>query len=491
MEFEFIFHPTHRNHNLKFKNMKQKTLFMTLLISGIASIATLSSFYKGNNNEQMNDEGIEYNSNSKQQVRKGNLTLSTSFENDYYSNQNRFGHFYAEVQTDRYRSNYDRHTPLNLSIVIDRSGSMAGDKIRNTKLAAKQIVDQMSSDDYLSIVIYDNQIEVLQPATRVVNKQTFKNMIDRIQDRGGTNLMGGALKGYQEVKKNYRTTYVNRVLLLSDGLANEGITNSSEIERIVRRKSIEEGISISTFGVGNDYNENLMTGMAESGTGNYYFIDHSEKIAGILKKELKGLMDVVAQNVELKITIPEFVNIEKVYGLRYEQNGRTLTLKLHDLFSEETKGVLIKYSVNRNINSTVRFATSLSYFDVANNRTQQIRINNQNEFTTNAMTFNNHYSEWVASQVALYESNERLEQAMEEVDKGNYEQARKIVKENKVYMKSKAPLVQKSVELQRAESTNSSYDSKIENVEAMPMEDVKYLQKASKSANYQLRTKKK
>lgn len=100
-------------------------------------------------------------------------------------------------------------------------------------------------------------------------------------------------------------------MLLSDGLANEGITDPKQIERIVRKYNNEDGITISTFGVGADYNEDLMTAMAETGMGNYYFINDAENIAGIFKKELNGLMEVVAQQAILKITIPDYINVEK------------------------------------------------------------------------------------------------------------------------------------------------------------------------------------
>jgi Ca-activated chloride channel family protein len=367
---------------------------------------------------------------------------------------------------------------------------MSGDKIRNAKQAAKFIVDQLNPDDYFSVVMYDQTVDVVHEASRVENKQAIKLKIDRIEDRGSTNLMGGAMKGYEQVRKNYRSGYINRVLLLSDGLANEGITDAKQIERIVRKKSMDEGISISTFGVGNDYNEDLMTAMAESGTGNYYFISNAENIANIFKKELNGLKDIVAQDAELVVRIPDYVNIDKVYGFKYIQDGRTLRIKFRDVFASETKGVLIKYTVDANRNTTIRFDASLSFTDALTADTRRIALNNKNDYTDNRSLFQESYSEWVSAQVALYESNERLEMAMQEVDKGNYDEAKKIVKQNKEYMKSKAPLVNKSVELQKAESVNSTYDMQIKDVENMPQEDVKYMQKASKSSNYEIRTKK-
>ena len=472
--------------------MKSKTLFTMLTMIGLASIVTLSSFYKTTNQTEDipdADETISYKSNSKQTTQLGNLTLSTAFENDYYTNNNREGNFYVELKANKYNGNHETHTPLNISVVIDRSGSMAGDKMQNAKKAAKYIVDQLSGDDYLSVVIYDGEITLLQPTISVTNKQSIKSKIDAITDRGGTNLMGGAMKGYEEVKRFYKSGYINRVLLLSDGQANEGITDPKQIEKIVRTQNKENGISISTFGLGNDYNEDLMTAMAETGTGNYYFINDAEKIASIFKKELNGLMEVVAQNTTLSITVPDFVNIEKVYGYKYDQVGNQLTIHVHDIFSEETKGVLIRYRIQNGNNSAVKFNAKANYVDALNKQNKVLATSNKVSFTNQLSVYNDYFNEWASAQVALYVSNEKLEIAMKEVDKGNYQQARAIVQENTIYMSRKSKLIDKSPELKRATENNSAYDENIKNVEAMPEADVKYLQKSTKSENYLIRNK--
>lgn len=474
--------------------MQSKYLITGLTCAGIALITTLSSFYKPQTSSSAQDprpDPIEYRSNAKVVNQAGCLTLSSAFENDYYTPSHTEGFFYTEIEAAKWQGELERNIPLNLSLVIDRSGSMGGDKIINARNAAKYIVDQMNSDDYLSIVIYDGSIEVLQSTTRVINKQQIKSKIDRIVTRGGTNLMGGAQMGYDEVKRNYKSGYINRVLLLSDGQANEGITDPRQIEKIVRNQNNINGISISTFGLGNDYNEDLMTSMAESGMGNYYFISNAENMAGIFEKELHGLQEVIAQNATLEITVPENVNIQKVYGYRFDQVGRKLTIPIHNIFAEERKGVLIKFNITRQSNMVVRFSTQLSFRDLTREQTLSTINKNTLEFTNRNDIYNEHFNEWVSAQVALYESNERLEQAMKEVDKGNYEKAKVIVKENKEYMASKAPLVSKSVELQESQTNNARYDSDIQQVESMPVEEKKYMQKSFKSTNYEIRAKKK
>jgi Ca-activated chloride channel homolog len=438
------------------------------------------------------DEITSYNSINKQTQTINQITLSTGLENDYFLNERKEGHFYAEVKTsENYRNVTYNQAPLNLSIVIDRSGSMSGEKIKNAKQAAKHLIDQLDDEDYVSIVIYDNAVSVLQPTTRIMNRQMIKNKINNIVDGGGTNLMGGALKGYEEVRKSYKSGYINRVLLLSDGQANEGITNPREIERIVRKQASENGITISTFGLGNDYNEDLMTAMAESGNGNYYFINNSYDIASIFEKELNGISNAVAREVELKIILPENVSVQKVYGYRYTQKNQTVTVFMNTLFANDTRGILVRYNRTNYSTSNMQFTSSLAFTSMEGERKQRITLYNPCSYTNNRRLFNSSYNEWVSAQVALYESNEQLEMAMKEADKGNYENARQLVKKNKVYMQSKAPLVQKSVELQKAETVNESYDNSLQNAEAMPAAEMKVLQKATKADNYGIRNKKK
>jgi hypothetical protein len=133
----------------------------------------------------------------------------------------------------------------------------------------------------------------------------------------------------------------------------------------------------------------------------------------------------------------------------------------------------------------------LGYTDLSNERKERMAIVCKSDFTNNINVYNQHFSDWVSTQVAIYVSNDRLETAMKEVDKGNYNEAKKIVQENKDYISSKPQLLEKSVELRRVETTNMSYDMNVDAAPTMAEEERKVMQKASKSENYQIRTKKK
>jgi len=121
-------------------------------------------------------------------------------------------------------------------------------------------------------------------------------LINRVSPRGSTNLGGGMIEGYRQVERFASKEFTNRVILLSDGLANQGITDPRQLNSIARRNRIHS-ISLTTMGVGLDYNENLMVGLAEYGGGSYYFIEHPRSIAHILNKEFNSLSSILASFV--------------------------------------------------------------------------------------------------------------------------------------------------------------------------------------------------
>ena len=191
-------------------------------------------------------------------------------------------------------------------------------KLENVKKAANFIIDNLTKDDYLSIVVYDDEMSVLRKAAKVHHAAAIKQKVQNISSGGSTNLSGGMLEGYEQVKSVFGENYVNRVLLLSDGLANEGITDIEKLKKIVSEKNTKDNISIYTFGVGLDYNENLMTPLAELGNGNYYFIEKADAIADIFKQELEGLFSVVAQKVRFVMEFPDDkLKVAKVVGATY------------------------------------------------------------------------------------------------------------------------------------------------------------------------------
>jgi Ca-activated chloride channel family protein len=204
--------------------------------------------------------------------------------------------------------------PLNIAVVIDHSGSMAGAKIEKTKQAAMQLIDQLTTQDNLALVEFDDRVEVLFPSQHVVDREALKAQVQRIEPGGSTALYAGVEAGGKQLLKiDSRTERINRVILLSDGLANVGPSSTAALKGLGRSLS-RQGISVTTIGVGDDYNEDLMAGLAEASDANYYYVQDAEKLPEIFAKELGGLQTVTARNVQVVITCADGVEPIDVIG---------------------------------------------------------------------------------------------------------------------------------------------------------------------------------
>jgi len=354
----------------------------------------------------------------------GSITFSSGLHNDFYiDSHNKVGYLYLEARLGEFVNPNVKRLPLNIAIIIDRSGSMAGAKMKFAKEAAKTIIDKLTAEDFVSIVTYDHEITLIQPSVHPLSKDSIKKKIDAIEERGSTNLWGGSEKGYEQVKNSFNPDYVNRVLLISDGLATSGLTNARVIQNKVRQYKDEQGITMSTFGVGLDYNEVLMTDMAENGAGNYYFINDLDKMASILENEINGLTAIAAKDASLTIHIPAGLQINKVYAYKANIKENRATINFQDLFSNETKGVLIQFRIQNTALGPFTFINTLNYRDVADGTVELLENRNVFYPTQRMDELYSHYNRSVLEQTVLFQSNEALEKAMLEADNNLYEGA--------------------------------------------------------------------
>lgn len=256
-------------------------------------------------------------------------------------------------------------TPVNLVLVIDRSGSMSDrGKMEYAKEAARRIVGLLGKDDRLAIVAYSTDVEVLLPAHKTTDKEAAISAINSLYPTDSTNLSGGLEKGIAQLKSFERGGYVNRVILLSDGLANAGITDPSGLGRIASRAS-EGGIYVTTMGLGADYDENLMMGLAEHGAGNYYFIESPSQLAGIFEKEFGQMAAAVARDTIIKLALAPGVRIDEVYGYEYSSREGSAEIKLGDFFGGQERDILVKLTVPAGAGGKHELAAaSLSYGDL-------------------------------------------------------------------------------------------------------------------------------
>lgn len=234
--------------------------------------------------------------------------------------------------------------PLNLSLVLDRSGSMAGGKLEAAREAASLLVRRLALEDVVSVVAYDDDVTVVAEPVSGTAGADVPARIGRIQTGGMTNLSGGWLRGRELVQGRLMAGGVNRVVLLTDGRANVGITHPEQLVGMCR-SGREQGVGTTTIGFGEDYDEVLLRGMADAGGGNAYYIERPDQAAGIFTDELEGLLGLGAQNLRVEVRPAAAVTLAAVHH-DYPRNTATdgaLRLELGDLYAREPRSLLCEF----------------------------------------------------------------------------------------------------------------------------------------------------
>jgi Mg-chelatase subunit ChlD len=253
--------------------------------------------------------------------------------------------------------------PLNLVLVIDKSGSMADDdKMSRVKESLHTMLGKLRPDDIISIVAFDSSAQVLYPARTIGDGEGVRHAIDCLQPNGSTNLRHGLILGYNEAQKFFRAGATNRVILLTDGIANTGITNPSQIAA----ESLEynrEGIDLSTIGVGLELNNELLRTLARSGRGLYHFISDYKDINKVFVNEVQSLISSVAKNVQVRIEYGSGLQLEKIYGYQPISGRGFVSLTLDDMNNGLTQVVMAKFRTE-SLRNAVPVKVRLSYYDV-------------------------------------------------------------------------------------------------------------------------------
>lgn len=236
--------------------------------------------------------------------------------------------------------------PLNLSLVLDRSGSMQGEKLKYVRKAAAHVVDLMQAKDRLGVVIYDNVITELFASAEMTeeNKAEVKKRIQEVHSGGSTDLGGGWLKGCSQVAANSNERTFNRTLLLTDGLANVGMTSLEELATHAS-ELFRRGVSTSTFGVGVGYDEHLLEAMATTGGGRFHFLETMQAIPLEFEREFQELINICLKDVAFSLMLPQGVTLEVAGGYQPENDGSHFKVFTGCLFSGQKQSLYLRLNI--------------------------------------------------------------------------------------------------------------------------------------------------
>jgi len=236
-------------------------------------------------------------------------------------------------------------TPVNLALVIDRSGSMSGEKLAQAKQAARHLVQQLQAADRLAIIHYGSDVKVLpgMPA-QPENRERMLSFVDGIWDEGGTNISAGLESARNELVPVSGSFKVNRAILISDGQPTEGVTDDHALISLVQQMRAQ-GITVSSIGVGTDFNEDLMQSFAEYGSGSYGYLRETAQLATLFQKDLRQASTTIARGVELSFDLPEGMQVAEVLGYRFTQAGQSVRVALSDFSAGQVERVVARVMV--------------------------------------------------------------------------------------------------------------------------------------------------
>jgi Ca-activated chloride channel homolog len=239
-------------------------------------------------------------------------------------------------------------TPVNVAFVIDRSGSMQGARIAQAREAAAAAIRRLDKNDIASVVIFDDKIDILVQAQPVEDHAAFIDRIRQVTARGSTAIHGGVMEGAAQVRHNLEARRLNRVVLLSDGQANVGPRRPEEFAKL-GRELLQQGISVSTIGVGMQYNEDLMLQLARASDGNHTFVGESTDLIQVFNKEFDDVLASCAQTVSIDIELKPGVRVVRGLSRDAKIEGQTAQFQLNQIYAATEHYVLMEIEVDQGV----------------------------------------------------------------------------------------------------------------------------------------------
>lgn len=322
-----------------------------------------------------------------------------------------------------------KRQPLNVAIALDRSGSMgSGNKMENAKRGAIEVVERLSRDDIVSLVVYSSGPRVIIPAQRVKDKDALIEMISSIFSGGSTALYAGVTVGASEIRKHMSWKYDNRIVLLSDGLANVGPQSTEELAYLGRSLG-SEGITVTTIGVGVDYNEDLMTALADRSGGNAYFASTSGELPRIFAEEIGEAMTLAAHDVRVRVYCRDRVRPISIIGREGDIHDQTMSVTIGKLYGKSDKYALFEVEVPKEASGRgLEIAEIfLEYTDPATNERRTDRQKVSIVYSEDSKTVDENENKTIIKEAALTQASEAKCEAVRLADRGDAKAAAGVI----------------------------------------------------------------
>lgn len=352
--------------------------------------------------------------------------------------------------------------PLNVAIVLDKSGSMRGqNKIENAKRGAIDMISYLDETDIVSVIIFADHAQIIVPAGPLTDKAAVIRTIQGIRTGGSTALYNGVSLGAHEVAKFASSGYLNRIVLLSDGLANVGPQSDAEMFGLAEN-FMGDGIHCSAIGVGLDFNEQLLSGLAENSGGNYYYARNGDDLPGIFEREVSRSTTVIAKDIRIKVRAANGSRLAGVIGPATEQSPRQAETWIPFLYGGDDKYRLIELDLPRLLPGDGRQVAQLAveYYDPVNHITQSVEIPLRLDVTDDERLVRRRQNTGVIKDAYLRRMAERKQEAVDYARRGDYQGASRILIQTSVELESAAEKY-KDDDLYRASRQNRRQSQKV------------------------------
>lgn len=361
-----------------------------------------------------------------------------------------------------------KRPPLSLAVVIDRSGSMNGRPIENAKRAAMKVLEQLDPADAFTLVTFSSAAQTVAPMQRATptNVAAARAAIAQIFDDGGTCISCGLTEGVNELAHTPIHDGLRRMVMMSDGQANEGVYDRGELGMLTATIA-QQGISVSTVGVGLDFDEVTMTNLATVGRGNYYFVEDTANLDAMFARELGGLSETVATDARLTIDPGPNVKMVEAYGYPTVHVGmNALEIPIADLRAGETRKIVVHALVGANAGTIDVAHVKLAWRRVADNSLRNASTTARAEVSTDAARIAASVNVDVLRATEAAQQARALEQATKAYEERGYAAAQQVMQTRARALQAKsAALGTGWVETQTAEGDTM--------IKAMPAEPAK------------------